>query len=167
VGASSAEPCLRLLKERRGKFKTHSEITKTEVPSDTHLLRGKANRACGETHRAPVSTGVAEGCLAAGFDAASASDALGAEGAARPGDVTTAEGPISRTAGTGTCSWGHVVRPAPPRSHLNYLGQGVKYPPRPASAPQAKTPASRPRTLVTPAPLEAGSTTPSPASDLD
>jgi hypothetical protein len=114
AGASPAEPCLRLLKGRRGKFKTHIEITETEVPSDTHLLRGKANRACGETPRAPVSAGIDDGCPAAGFNAASASDALGAEGATHPGDVTTAEGPISHTAGTGTCSWGGMRFGLPP-----------------------------------------------------
>jgi hypothetical protein len=53
VGARPAEPCLRLLKGRKGKFRTHSEITEIGVPSDTYLLRGKANRACGETPRAP------------------------------------------------------------------------------------------------------------------
>jgi hypothetical protein len=106
VGARPAEPCLRLLKEREGKFKTHSEKTETEVSSDTYPLRGKANCACGETPRAPVSAGAAEGCPAAGFDAASTSDARGAEGAVCPGDATTTEGPTSRTASTGTCSWG-------------------------------------------------------------
>jgi hypothetical protein len=106
VGARPVEPCLRLLKGRRGKFKTHSEITETGVPSDTYSLRGKANRACGETPRAPVSAGAAEGCPVAGFDAASTSDARGTEGASYPGDVTTAGGPTSRTASTGTCSWG-------------------------------------------------------------
>jgi hypothetical protein len=106
VGARPAKPCLRLLKERGGKFKTHSEKTEAEVSSDTYPLRGKANRACGETPRAPVSAGAAEGCPAAGFDAASTSDARGAEGAACPGDATTAEEPTSCTAGTGTCSWG-------------------------------------------------------------
>jgi hypothetical protein len=45
VGARPAEPCLRLLKERDDKFKTHNERTKIEVPSDTYPLRGKANRA--------------------------------------------------------------------------------------------------------------------------
>jgi hypothetical protein len=105
-GARPAEPCLLLLKEREGKFKRHNEKTKTEVSSDTYPLRGKANRAFGETPRAPVSVGAAEGCPAAGFDAASTSDARGAEGAACPGDATTAEGPTSRTAGTGACSWG-------------------------------------------------------------
>jgi hypothetical protein len=106
MGARPAEPCLRLLKGRKGKIKTHSEITETGVPSDTYPLRGKANRACGETSRAPVSAGAAEGCPAAGFDATSASDARGTEGAACPGNVTTAEGPTSRSAGTCTCSWG-------------------------------------------------------------
>jgi hypothetical protein len=106
MGARPAEPCLRLLKGRKGKIKTHNKITETGVPSDTYPLRGKANRACGETPRAPVSAGAAEGCPAAGFDAASTSDARGTEGAACPSDVTTAEGPTSRMAGTGTCSWG-------------------------------------------------------------
>jgi hypothetical protein len=74
-GARPAEPYLSLLKEREGKFKTHNEITETGVPSDTYPLRGKANRAYGETPRAPVSAGAAEGCPAAGFDVASTSDA--------------------------------------------------------------------------------------------
>jgi hypothetical protein len=74
VGARPAKPCLRLLKERDGKFKTHNERTKTEVSSDTYPLRGKANRACGEAPRAPIPAGVAEGCPAAGFGTVSASD---------------------------------------------------------------------------------------------
>jgi hypothetical protein len=106
VGARPARPCLRLLKERDGKFKTRSEKTKTEVSSDTYLLWGKANRGCEEAPRAPASAGTAEGCPAAGFGAASASGARGAEGAALPGVVTTARGPTSCTADTGTCSWG-------------------------------------------------------------
>jgi hypothetical protein len=104
VGARPAEPCLRLLKERESKFMIHSEKTKTEVPSDTYLLRGKANRARGEAPRAPVSAGAAEGCPAAGFGAASTSGARGAEGAACQGVVTTDEGPASYAAGAGTCS---------------------------------------------------------------
>jgi hypothetical protein len=59
-------------RKRESKFKTHSEKTKTEVSSDTYPLRDKANRACGEAPRAPVSAGAAEGCPAAGFGAASA-----------------------------------------------------------------------------------------------
>jgi hypothetical protein len=109
TGASPAKPYLRLLDGRRGNFKTHSKITETEVPSDTHPLWGKANRACGKTPRAPVSAGAAEGCPAAVFDTASASDALDAEGATCPGNATTAKGPISCTADAGTCSWGHAV----------------------------------------------------------
>jgi hypothetical protein len=89
VGARPVEPCLRLLKEREGKFKTHSEKTEAEVSSDTYPLRGKANCACGETPRAPVSTGAAEGYPATGFDAVSTLDARGTEGAACPGDATT------------------------------------------------------------------------------
>jgi hypothetical protein len=106
VAARPAEPYLRLLKEKEGKFKTHNEKTEAEVSSDTYPLRGKAYRACGETPRAPVSTGAAEGCPIAGFDVASTSDARGAEGATRPGVVTTADGPTSCTAGAGACSWG-------------------------------------------------------------
>jgi hypothetical protein len=104
VGARPAEPCLRLLKERKGKIKIHRKMAETRVPSDTYPLRGKANRACGETSWPLVSTDAAEGWPAAGFDAASASDARGAEGAACPGDVTTAGGTTSRMAGTITCS---------------------------------------------------------------
>jgi hypothetical protein len=84
VGVRPVGPCLCLLKERDGKFKTHSGKTKTEASSDTYLLRGKANRACGEAPRAPVSAGAVEGCPAAGFGAASVSGARGAEGAAPP-----------------------------------------------------------------------------------
>jgi hypothetical protein len=38
AGARPAEPCLRLLKGRKGKIKTHNEITETGVPSDTYPL---------------------------------------------------------------------------------------------------------------------------------
>ena len=106
VGARPAEPCPRLLKGRKGKIKTHSKITETGVPSDTYPLRGKAIRARGETSWAPAFADAAEGCPTAGFDTASASDTRGAEGAACPGDVMTAEGPTSCTAGTSTCSSG-------------------------------------------------------------
>jgi hypothetical protein len=75
VGARLAEPCLRLLTEGDGKFKTHNERTKAEVTSDTYPLRGKANRACGEAPRASIPAGAAEGCPAAGFGTVSASDA--------------------------------------------------------------------------------------------
>jgi hypothetical protein len=95
VGARPAKPCLRLLKERESKFKAHNERTKTEVSLDTYPLQGKANRACGEAPRAPIPAGAAEGCPAAGFGTVSASDARGAEGAACPGVITTAEGPAS------------------------------------------------------------------------
>jgi hypothetical protein len=106
VGARPAKPCLRLLKERDGKFKAHNERTKTEVSSDTYLLRGKAIRACGEAPRTPIPAGAAEGCPAAGFGAASVSDARGAEGTTCPGVVTMAEGLSSYAASAGTCSWG-------------------------------------------------------------
>jgi hypothetical protein len=106
VGARPAKPCLCLLKERDGKFKTHSEKTETEVSSDTYPLRTKANCACGEAPRAPIPTGAAEGCPAAGFGTVSALDAQGAEGAACPSVVTMAEGPASCAASAGTCSWG-------------------------------------------------------------
>jgi hypothetical protein len=128
VGARLAEPCLRLLKGRKGKIKIHRKMAETRVPSDTYPLRGKANRACGETSRALVSADAVEGWPAAGFDAASASDTRGAEGAACSGDVATARGTTSRTTGTGTCSRGGVRLGLAPRSHPNYLSQGIKYP---------------------------------------
>jgi hypothetical protein len=104
VGARPAGPCLRLLKQRDSKFKTHRGKPKIEVSSDTYPLRGKANRACGEAPRALASAGTAEGCPAAGFGTASVSDARGTEGTTCPGVVTTAEGPASCAASAGTCS---------------------------------------------------------------
>jgi hypothetical protein len=97
-----------LAERERGQVQDTQQKNKveTEVSSDTYPLRGKANRACGETPRAPVSAGAAKGCPAAGFDAASTSDTRGTEGATCPGIVTTAEGPTSCTPGTGACSWG-------------------------------------------------------------
>jgi hypothetical protein len=106
VGAKPAKPCLRLLKERDGKFKTHSEKTETGVSSNTYPLRTKANRACGEAPRAPIPAGAVEGCPAAGFSTIPASDARGAEGAACLGVVTVAEGPASYATSAGTYSWG-------------------------------------------------------------
>jgi hypothetical protein len=106
LGARPAKPCLCLLKERDGKFKTHSEKTETGVSSDTYPLRTKANRASGEAPRAAIPAGDAEGCPTAGFSTVSASDARGAEGVACPGVVTMAKGPASCAARASTCSWG-------------------------------------------------------------
>jgi hypothetical protein len=166
VGARPAEPCLHLLKGRKDKIKIHRKMAETRVPLDTYPLRGKANRACGETSRTPVSTDAAEGWPAAGFDAASASDARGADGAACPGDITTAEGTTSCTAGTGTCSRGACGSALPPESPQLSRPRG-QVPSQPASTPRTGTLASRPQALVVPAHLEAGLTTPSPASDPD
>jgi hypothetical protein len=80
MGARPAKPCLRFLKGRKDKIKIHRKMAETRVPSDTYSLRGRANCACGETSRTPASADAAEGWPAAGFDAASASDARGAEG---------------------------------------------------------------------------------------
>jgi hypothetical protein len=106
VGARPAKPCLRLLKGRDGKFKTHSEKSETGVSSDTYPLRTKANRACGEAPRAPIPAGAAEGCPAVGFGTISSSDARGAKGAACLGIITAAEGPAFCATSAGTCSWG-------------------------------------------------------------
>jgi hypothetical protein len=114
VGARPAEPCLCLLKGRKDKIKIHRKMAETRVPSDTYPHRGKANRACGEISRTPVSVDAAEGWPAAGFNAASASDARGADGAACPGDVTAAEGTTSRTTSMGTCSRGACSSAWPP-----------------------------------------------------
>jgi hypothetical protein len=102
LGVRPAEPCLRLLKEGEQDQDTQKK-TKTEVFSDTYLLRTKASRACREAPRAPAPAGAIEGCSDAGFGTASASDARGAERAACPG-VVVARGPTSCTAGVGTCS---------------------------------------------------------------
>jgi hypothetical protein len=115
VGARPAEPCLRLLKGRKNKIKIHRKMAETRVLSDTYPLRGKANRACREISRTPVSADAAEGWPTAGFDAASASDTRGTDGAACTNDVTAAVGTTSRTAGTGTCSRGTCGSAWPPR----------------------------------------------------
>jgi hypothetical protein len=128
VGARPAEPCLRMLKGRKDKIKIHRRMDETRVPSDTYPLPGKANHACGETCRTPVSADAAEGWPAVGFDAASASDARGTEGAACPGDVTTAEGTTSRTAGTGTCSRGACGSAWPPGVTPFILAKGSSTP---------------------------------------
>jgi hypothetical protein len=166
VGARPAEPCLRMLKGRKDKIKIHRRMDETRVPSDTYPLRGKANRACGETSRTPVSADAAEGWPVVGFDAASASDARGTEGAACPGDVTAAEGTTSHTAGMGTCSRGTCGSAKPP-GVIRIISAKGSSTPQPASAPRTRTLASRPQTLVVPALLEASLTTPGPASDLD
>jgi hypothetical protein len=166
VGARPAEPRLRLLKGRKGKIKIHRKMTETRVPSDTYPLRGKANRACGETSRTSVSADAAEGCPAAGFSAASASDARGAEG--RPARGTSRQSrdqPLVQLA-RALALGGHAVRPDPSESPQLSRPRG-QVPPRPASAPRTGTPVSRPQTLVAPAHLEAGLTTSGPASDLD
>jgi hypothetical protein len=80
VGARPAEPCLRLLKGRKGEIKIHIKMTESKAPSDTYSLLGKTNRAYGEISWTPVFADTAEGWPAAGFDAASASDARGAGG---------------------------------------------------------------------------------------
>jgi hypothetical protein len=125
---SQALPLLAERERERASSRHTSEKTKTEVSSDTYPLRGKANRACGEAPRAPVSVGTAEGCPAAGFGVVSASDARGAKGATCPGVVTTVEGPAPCTAGADTSSWGGMRFGLTPRSHPHHLDQGVKYP---------------------------------------
>jgi hypothetical protein len=128
VGARPAKPCLRLLKERDNKFKTHSEKTETGVSSDTYPLWTKANRACGEAPRAPIPAGAAEGCPTAGFGTVPASDARGAEGAACPGVVTTAKGPASCAASAGTCSWGTVSHPVlEGKPNANHVRARISY----------------------------------------
>jgi hypothetical protein len=163
VGARPAEPCLRLLKERESKFKTHREKTKTGVSSDTYPLRGKANRACGEAPRTPVSVGAAEGCPAVGFGAASTSGARGARGrpaqasSRRPRDQTPVQPARALALG------GQADQTDPPKSPQLSRPRG-QVPPQPTSAPRTGTLVSRPQALMVPAHLEAGSATPGPAS---
>jgi hypothetical protein len=131
VGARPAEPYFCLLKERKDKIKIHRKMDETRVPSDTYPLQGKANRACGETSRTPVSADAAEGWPAAGFDAASASDARGAGGGGGgglPGRCHNSRGNNFPHGWHGHFLSGGMRVGLTPRSHPNYLGQGVKYP---------------------------------------
>jgi hypothetical protein len=163
VGARPAEPCLRLLKEREGKFKTHNEKTEAEVSSDTYPLRGKANRACGETPWARSPQALQK---------------VAPQPASTPLPPWTPE--VSRVRPAQTSSrrprdqppvrparalalGGYVARPDPPESPQLSRPRG-QVPPRPTSAPRTGTLMSRPQTLAVPAHLEAGLATPGPAS---
>jgi hypothetical protein len=126
-GARPAEPCLRLLKRRRGKFKTHSEITETGVPSDTYPLQGKANRACGETPQAPVSAGAAKIVPRPASTPLPPRTPEASRGrpARRHRDNRGTNFPYGRH---GHLLLGDMRFGLTSRSHPNYLGQGVKYP---------------------------------------
>jgi hypothetical protein len=86
------------------------------------------NRACGEVSRASMPEGAAEVSPAAGFGTIFALGARGTRGTDSPGIATTTRGsPLLRSRHRqrflgnrrlGLTPWGH----------LNYLGQGVKYP---------------------------------------
>jgi hypothetical protein len=163
VGARPAKPCLLLLKERDGKFKTHNERTKTEVSSYTYPLWGKANRACGEAPRAPIPAGAAEGCPTAGFGTVFTSDARGAEGATCLGVVTTVEGPASCAASAGTCSWGTGGPARPPGVTTTVSAKGSSTPSACLRSSDWDLGVPAPGTDGA-SPLEAGSATPGPAS---
>jgi hypothetical protein len=49
MGGRPAEPCLRLLKGRKGKIKIHRKMTESKAPSDTYPLRGKTNVSAGRS----------------------------------------------------------------------------------------------------------------------
>jgi hypothetical protein len=143
VGARPAEPCLRLLKGRKGKIKIHRKMTDLRAPSDTYPLQGKTNRACREISWTPVSVDTAEGWPVAGFNAASASDARGAGGG---GGVAHAMSQQPREQlparlAQALALGGPAVRPNP-QSRPNYLGQGVEYPlsPPPLLGPGPRRP---------------------------
>jgi hypothetical protein len=116
------------LAERKSKIKTHREKTKTEVSSDTYPLRTRANRACGEAPRASVPAGAAKGCPATDSGTASTSGARGTEGATCTGVITTTGVSTPLCSRHGRLLLGNKRIGLTPRSHLNYLDQGVKYP---------------------------------------
>jgi hypothetical protein len=118
------------LAERKSeeKIKTHGEKTKARLSSDTYPLRTKANRARGEAPRASIPIGAAEGCLAADSDAASASGTRDAKGVACPGIVTNDQRINLLYSRHRRLLLGNRRIGLTPRSHLNYLDQGVKYP---------------------------------------
>jgi hypothetical protein len=138
VGARSAEPCLRLLKGRKGKIKIHRKMTESRVPSDTYLLRGKTNRAYGKISWTSVSVDAAEGWPAAGFNAASASDTRGAGG--RPAQAMSQQPKEQLPArlARALALWGPAVRPGPTESPQLSRARG-RVPPRPASTPRTGT----------------------------
>jgi hypothetical protein len=157
VGARPAEPCLRLLKRRKGKIKIHRKMTESRTPSDTYPLWGKTNRACREISWTPVSADATEGWPAVGFNAASASDARGVGG--RPARAMSQQprGQLPARLARALALGGPAVQPVPSESPQLSRPRG-QVPPRTASAPWDRIPASRAQTLVAPAHLEAGLT---------
>jgi hypothetical protein len=164
VGARPAKPCLRLLKERDNKFKTHNERTKAEVSSV--LTRSGA--------RLIVPVGRPLGPLSP-----RALPRVASPPASAPFPPRTPEVPRERPAQASSrrprdlppvqparapALGGQADRPDPPESQQLSRPRG-QVPPRPTSAPRIGTLVSRPQALMVLAHLEAGSATPGPASD--
>jgi hypothetical protein len=168
VGARPAEPCLRLLKEREGKFKTHNKKIKLKQRYPQILTRSGA--------RPIVPAG-----RPLGPQSPQALPKVAPQPASMPLPPRTPEAPRGRPAQASSrrprdqppvrparalALGGHAVRPDPPESPQLSRPRG-QVPPRPASAPRTGTLVSRPQTLVVPARLETGLATPGPASGPD
>jgi hypothetical protein len=127
VGARPAEPCLRLLKGRKDKIKIHRKMAETRVPSDTYPLRGKANRAYGETSR-PRSPQTLPRVGQRPTSTPPPPRTPEAPGGGLPGQCHDSRGNNFPHGWHGHLLSGGMRVGLTPRSDPNYLGQGVKYP---------------------------------------
>jgi len=99
-------------RKRQSRIRTRGEGAKTEVSSDTYPLQTKANRACGEAPRASVPAGAAEVRQRGGLPRRHHNGPRINLLYSQHGRLLLGDRQVGLT----------------PRSHLNYLGHGVKYP---------------------------------------
>jgi hypothetical protein len=164
AGAKPAKPCLRLLKGRDGKFKTHSEKNRNRG-----ILRYLPTPDQGQSCLWGGPSGPYPRRHCRGLPRCWLRHSFRLGRSRRRGSGL----PRRRHDGRGTgllCSQrGHLllgdgqISLTPPESQQLPRPRG-QVPPRPASTPRIGTLVSRPQALMVPAHLEAGSVTPGPAS---
>jgi hypothetical protein len=163
VGARPAKPCLRLLKGRDGKFKTHSKKSETGYP---RILTRSGPRPIVPMGRplGPLSPQalprVAPPPASTAFPPRTPEAPR--ERPARASSRRPRDLPLVQPARTPALG-GQADRPDPLDSQ-QLSRPKVQVPPRPASAPWIGTLVSRPQALRVLAHLEAGPATPVPAS---
>jgi hypothetical protein len=149
-------------KKRKSMIRTHGERAKTEVSPDTYTLRTKANRACVEAPRSPQALPRIAPLPALAPFPPRASEAPKGRPAQAPSRQPEDPPPVQPA--RATVLGGQADRPDSPESPQLPRPRG-QVPPRPVPAPRTGTLMSRPQIPTAPAHLEAGSTTPGPASD--
>jgi hypothetical protein len=157
MGARPAKPCLRLLKERDGKFKTQSGKTKTEASSDTYRSGARPIVHVGRP-LGPRSPQALPASVPLPPRAPEAPKGRASQASSQwPGDQPPVQPARALVLG------GQADRPDSLESPQLSRPRG-EVPPWPASAPRTGTLVSWPQALMLPAHLEASSATPGPAS---